>query len=313
VARHQGLAVFVDLALPGQRVRARLDRVKPRFAEARTLEVLSPGPDDVAPPCRHFGPCGGCDWQHLAYPAQLEWKRRLVADGLRRLARLGPDELPDGRVAQTLASPATVGFRNKMEFAFAGTSGGDLSLGLRRRHRPAEVLDVEGCLLMPPPAMDILATVRDFCRTSGLPAWDMASGQGCWRFLTLRCNRAGQFQAMVLTAAHPRAAAAVATLARELAAFPAVVSVVHGLRRRADRLAEAEETRAVAGAEVLVEERGRHPATGAAQWTGRESGGRVVNLEGVAQDVDLTATLARVRIRSAKKHSLLGEPLAAGE
>lgn len=254
VGRVQGLAVFVDLGLPGQRVRARFTAVHKRHAEAELLEVLQPCPAQVAPVCPHFGPCGGCDWQHLEYPAQLEWKRQLVQDALRRLGRI------DAPVDQTLASPLTSGFRNKMEFAFAGGAGPDLSLGLRRRGRPAEVLDVSGCVLMAAPAMDILAAIRGACRASGLASAAPEQPRGVWRFATLRANRAGQFQVILLTSPGGQVAEVVDGLATDLLArFPAVVSVVHALRRRPDRLAEPEDILATHGSLVegrLVEELG---------------------------------------------------------
>ena len=74
VARLNGFVVFVRGGLPGDLVRARVTKVKRGFAEAATEALLEPGPNRVTAPCRHFGVCGGCRFQHLAYEVQVSAK-----------------------------------------------------------------------------------------------------------------------------------------------------------------------------------------------------------------------------------------------
>jgi 23S rRNA (uracil1939-C5)-methyltransferase len=80
-----GRVVFVPFSAPGDRVRVRLVESRGRFARGRVEELLEAGPDRVEPVCPVFGSCGGCAWQHVAYPAQLEAKRAILADALRRI------------------------------------------------------------------------------------------------------------------------------------------------------------------------------------------------------------------------------------
>src|SRR5881275_3395021 len=88
VARLDGFVVFVRRGLPGDRVRARVTKVKRSHAEALATEVLRPGPERVDAPCEHFPACGGCRFQDLAYEAQLAQKGMQVRDALQRLAGL---------------------------------------------------------------------------------------------------------------------------------------------------------------------------------------------------------------------------------
>lgn len=235
VCRAEGFVIFVDRGLPGQTVRARIDTVKKRFAEATALEVVTPSGREVAPPCPHFGECGGCLWQDMAYQEQLDWKRTFVADSLKRLAGAG-----DVAVAATLPSPRTLGCRNKMEFAFGGEAV--LDLGLRRRGSHG-VVNVR-CPLMSGRVADMVDAVRAACRASGLPAWSPATRSGCWRHLVVRASlRTGDLMLLCITApgaAHAAAARAVGEAV--CAAAGEAVTFVHAERGHPAQLAFGERT-----------------------------------------------------------------------
>lgn len=85
IAKANGFVVFVENAIPGQRVKARVYRKRKGFAEARALEVLQSSPEEVEARCPHFGECGGCRSQNLDYKAQLKYKHQQVVDILERL------------------------------------------------------------------------------------------------------------------------------------------------------------------------------------------------------------------------------------
>ena len=156
LARIDGMAVFVDQAVAGDRVAARIIRKRKQYAEARVLKLMTPSPDRIAAPCPYSGNCGGCKWQFLRYAKQLEYKRRHVADSLRHIGRL-----EDVNVHPTLPADPIFGYRNKMEFSCAdrrwllpaemGRDDLDTSfaLGLHVPGTFYKVLDTEACLLQP--------------------------------------------------------------------------------------------------------------------------------------------------------------------
>lgn len=95
VATYEGKRVLVPLALPGDVVRVQLVRDHDRYWEGRLVEIQTPSPDRITPRCPIFFDCGGCQLQHLDYPAQLHWKRHWVEDALTRIARIrDPDVQP---------------------------------------------------------------------------------------------------------------------------------------------------------------------------------------------------------------------------
>jgi 23S rRNA (uracil1939-C5)-methyltransferase len=88
MARHEGKVIFVPMVLPGETVRVRLAESKKDFARGIPMEILTPSPDRAQPGCAVFGRCGGCDWQHIAYAAQLRHKIAIVQDALKRTGGL---------------------------------------------------------------------------------------------------------------------------------------------------------------------------------------------------------------------------------
>jgi 23S rRNA (uracil1939-C5)-methyltransferase len=90
VARVDGKAVFIEGALPGERVRFRTLKRRRQFDDAQLLEIVQRSPDRVTPRCPHFGVCGGCSLQHLAPAAQLAAKQRQLQDTLERIGRVTP-------------------------------------------------------------------------------------------------------------------------------------------------------------------------------------------------------------------------------
>jgi len=106
--RPTGWVVMVPFTLPGERVKVRVYRNHKNFSEADLIEVLKPSPHRVSANCPLFGSCGGCQYQHLAYPEQLKWKRQQVEELLKYMANV---EFP---VSPVIGSPREYGYRSKL-------------------------------------------------------------------------------------------------------------------------------------------------------------------------------------------------------
>jgi 23S rRNA (uracil1939-C5)-methyltransferase len=196
VARLDGFVVFVRRGLPGDRVRARVTKVKRSHAEALATEVLRPGPERVEAPCAHFPACGGCRFQDLAYEAQLEQKQLQVRDALQRLA--GIAEPPLERIVP--CEPEIFHYRNKVEYSFTSTEAGP-ALGFHRAGRWDEVLEIDRCWLIDDLGNAIRDAVRDWAREEGLDAYSQADGSGYLRHLVVRQGRnTGQALVQLVTA-----------------------------------------------------------------------------------------------------------------
>src|SRR5215218_10438294 len=195
VARLNGFVVFVRRGLPGDRVRARITKVKRSHAEALAVDVLRAGPDRVEAPCAHYPACGGCRFQDLAYDAQAGAKEAQVADALRRLAGI-----PEPPLEPIVPAASPFFYRNKLEYSFTQLEDGP-TLGFHKAGRWDEVLEIERCWLTTDLGNAIRNAVRDWAREEGLVAYDQATGEGYLRHLVYREGRnTGQVLVQLVTA-----------------------------------------------------------------------------------------------------------------
>lgn len=155
VGRINNWVVFVPYTLPGEKVRARIYRNDKNCSMADLVEVLEASPRRVQPQCPVFGYCGGCQYQHLEYAAQLEWKTAQVADLLRLQAGL---ELP---VKPAIASPVTYNYRSKITPHFQKPKDARMgSIGFLRAGSRSEICDVKQCPIAMTPINAALPALR---------------------------------------------------------------------------------------------------------------------------------------------------------
>ncbi len=155
--------VFVPYTLPGETVEVRIVEDRGRWANAELVRIVEPSPDRIAPPCPHFGPrdpdargapapdpslvsgCGGCQWQHISYAAQLKLKQAIVRD---QFARVG--KLPDVEVRPTLGMEDPWYYRNHVQMHVS--PAGPLGFRALREHT---VIPIQVCFIMAPDVEDL--------------------------------------------------------------------------------------------------------------------------------------------------------------
>ena len=251
-------ALEIRRALPGERVRAEVNWRRRNTLGARVIERLEPSPHAVAAPCAHFGQCGGCSFQSLAYPAQLAGLHELVARAFRHQGFGAELEIAPVEGAREL-----YGYRNKMEFTFSNRRWIDLSeppgaessfaLGLHAPGMHSKVIDVLGCPIQPAALDAILATLRSEALARALSPWDQRSHTGLLRHAVLRSSRAtGEILVDLVTSSdspelvEPYAAAV-------LARHPEITTFVQNVNTRHAQTAQGEREHVLHGPGFIVE------------------------------------------------------------
>jgi 23S rRNA (uracil1939-C5)-methyltransferase len=202
----EGKVIFVPFGHPGDVVQVRLVKVKSAFCEGIILEWVQRSEDRVEPKCAHFGHCGGCKWQHVAYESQIQAKQQQVID---QLERIGGLEFPQAQ--PILGSPSPWEYRNKLDFSFS--TGRWLTAeqiksqeqfpqeGACGFHVPGrfdKVLEIDHCWLMGSEVNQIRNLVKTKARARGWNFYHPYQHVGHLRNLVFRSNKKGDLLIWVI-------------------------------------------------------------------------------------------------------------------
>jgi 23S rRNA (uracil1939-C5)-methyltransferase len=263
LVRINGMAIFVDQAVPGDIALIRINRKKKNYAEAHVVELMEASSHRIKPPCVYSGFCGGCKWQFLEYEIQLKYKRQHVQESLQHIG-----QLKDVKVHPTVPSPQIFGYRNKMEFTCTDRRwltpdemqqpeiDKGFGIGLHVPGTFFKVFDTKRCLLQPDLGNDLLDDVRQFIISSKLPAYGLRSHQGFWRFLMLRHSVAfDRWMVNIVTAADDRQV--LQPLANGLMqTYPVVTAVVNNITARKAGVTTGESEITMAGDSAIIDKIG---------------------------------------------------------
>jgi len=210
-----GMIVMVrGLVTPGARVAASVTKINNNYLEAAFTRVLAPSPRRVPPRCSHYGVCGGCKWQHVDYAQQLEFKRKVVEDALRRIGGFA-----DITVPLPLASVNQYGYRNKVEFTFSNerfilneeldlpadkrAKPSDYAVGFHRRGSFRKIVDIDRCHIATDLSVRVLQLTREFFRANPRRAYCTIEHQGFLRNLVIRhAGTTGELMVNLITSTH---------------------------------------------------------------------------------------------------------------
>lgn len=200
-----GQVVFIQNAVPGDRVKVRVFKRKRSFVEGKAIEYHELSKDRVEPACEHFGTCGGCKWQNWDYAKQLEYKDSEVQNNLIRLGHVEVEEyLP------ILGCDSEYFYRNKMEFSFSNKrwitdeeaqSGAELgttnALGFHIPGMWDKVLNVSKCHLQPDPSNAIRNFIRQYALDHQLEFFDLREQSGLLRTVMIRTALSGENMVLI--------------------------------------------------------------------------------------------------------------------
>lgn len=258
VGRHDGLTVFVEHGAPGDAAQVRVSQARANYARAKIERLIEPGAARVEAPCPYFPTCGGCQWQHLDYAAQVRAKDEILRDSFLRIAGLMPREMlppvpmPAAAIAGSTVRPPGDGsdqpqaddgapwrYRGAAEYSVAATD--PPALGFLRA-RSSEVIPIADCLVQHPLNVDALAAANQ---------WLASRGPGSLWLLRTRASFADSraLVTLVFREADPAAQA----LAAHLLSVPGVAGV-STLAARDRREQHRRLSQHIAGAEFIFDE-----------------------------------------------------------
>ncbi len=244
LAHFDGMAVFVRGALPGERVRARAEKLEKNCAFLKTVEILTASPERRTPFCPAYEKCGGCQLQHMTYDLGLRMKREHVRDVQ---TRLGGMDLPVPEVIG-MADPRY--YRNKAALPVGGTAEEPL-IGYYRP-RSHQIIPIESCPVVMHPGERVIPALKKWIREAHVPPYNEGDGTGLLRHIVIRVSRRGEVMAVpVATGDLPQKERLVEILREEV---PGLQSVCLNINRRRDNVILGRETRVLYGEGTMEDE-----------------------------------------------------------
>lgn len=200
-----GRVIFIPYAVPGDVVGVQVLKKRKAYFEGKVVTLYNPSEKRVEPACEHFGVCGGCKWQNMAYEHQLHYKQKEVENNL---LRIGKVELPYS--VPILGSEKQYFYRNKMEFSFSDSRWltaeeieSDQDLGDRNAlgfHIPGmwdKILDLKSCHLQQDPSNAIRAAVKEFALKHHMEFFNTRAQSGLLRTLMIRTSSTGEIMVLI--------------------------------------------------------------------------------------------------------------------
>lgn len=205
LAKVNDLVIFVPYVVPGDVVDLQIKRKKNHYAEAVAVKIHEKSPLRAQPFCQHYGVCGGCKWQCLAYEEQIRYKQKQVYDNL---TRIGKVELPE--FMPILGSEKTKFYRNKLEFTFSNKRWlteeevrEDVKYDQMNAvgfHIPGafdKVLAIEKCWLQDDISNQIRNAIRDYAYEHDYAFFNLRTQEGMLRNIMIRTSSTGELMVLL--------------------------------------------------------------------------------------------------------------------
>ena len=183
VGRWENRVVFVPDTVPGDRVQIRLVRAKPTFGRGKLLAVLTSSGDRIRPPCIVADKCGGCQWQPVAYEAQLAAKSQQVVDAFQRIGGFS-----DITVDPILKADQPLAYRNKATYPLGLSAEGMVKAGYFRKGTH-QIVNLNQCPVQDDRLNPLLAEAKQDIQQRGWSIYDEETRRGALRHLALRIGR----------------------------------------------------------------------------------------------------------------------------
>lgn len=244
------MIVFVPYALPKEEVLVKITKATPRYAEGQLVKVKKTSSDRVTAPCPVYYECGGCQLQHLAYHAQLDFKKDLLLQALEKFKPAGYREYP---LLPTIGMEDPWCYRNKAQFQLRKNKQTDkIEAGLYQANSH-DLVAITDCLVQEPATQKVMNTVVDLLNKYDLPIYDERADSGIFRTIMVRVGiQTGELQVVFITRSQkfPQKNALIREINQQL---PEVVSIMQNVQPLKTSLVMGDETKHLWGKEAIEE------------------------------------------------------------
>jgi 23S rRNA (uracil1939-C5)-methyltransferase len=187
LGRYEGMPIFVARTASGDVAEIEIFDARKDFARGRVAKLIQPSTQRVEPPCKLFKVCGGCQWQHVNYEAQLNYKQEIVRQAIRRINNLSPDT-----VRSTIGAADNFFYRNKVQFPVKHPANSRRLLAGYYEQDSHELVNIKHCPVQPQTFDELLGQVKELAEANNITAYNEHMQKGLLRHICMRQGANGQ-------------------------------------------------------------------------------------------------------------------------
>ena len=249
VGKVNGMAVFVQRAIEGEKVAAKIIKVTKNYAVARIEDWILKSPERVEPFCPVYKRCGGCSLQHMSYGMQLKFKHRVVTDNLERLGGFWGIH-----VNPVIGMDNPMNYRNKAQYPVGMGDNGPIA-GFYARHSHT-IIDSETCGIQHPGSEAVKNKVMELVRKLNIPVYDEATGEGILRHIITRVSFATGDIMVILVVTDEKVPDLKKIINEISGKIPGVKSIVLNINKRRDNVILGDTVKTVYGSDTIIDRLG---------------------------------------------------------
>lgn len=246
VAKVEGYPIFIPGTLRGEEVEIKVVKTLKNYGFGRLIQLLTPSPERIEPPCHVFPTCGGCQLQHMTYEAQLIQKQQTVRNVIDRIAKL-----PHVPVHPVKGMEDPWRYRNKSQIPF-DTQNGKVVSGFYKS-RTHDIVDTDQCLIQTTEADTLMKTLKNNLQTLGISTYNETTHEGVLRHLIVRKARTTGETMVVLVTKTKKLPQKQAVIDLMVQALPNVTSIMQNVNSAKTNVILGDETHCLYGKSVIVD------------------------------------------------------------
>jgi 23S rRNA (uracil1939-C5)-methyltransferase len=251
IGYYKRLIIFVPNTLPKEEVQVKITKLTPKFAEATLVKILKESKERVEPPCSVYEACGGCQLQHLSYPAQLDFKRDLLKQSLEKFK---PENYTSYELRPTLGMKDPWHYRNKAQFQLRqNPQTKRVEAGLYRADSH-DLVSIDNCLVQEKQTTNVMNTIVQLLNKYELPIYDERKNSGIFRTIMVRIGIQTQEIQVVFITSTPKFPQKNALIREMNQRLPKVVSIMQNVQSKKTSLIMGEDTFHLWGKEAIEEQ-----------------------------------------------------------
>ncbi len=246
VGRYQGFTLFIPGGIPGDRLLIDIISIQKNYARGLLQSVVNPSPERINPTCTFYPDCGGCQLQHINYPAQLELKTQQVKETLSRIGSIDPDI-----VKETKGMENAWNYRNKAQYPVRSRKG--LAVTGFFAPRSHNLIEIDRCKIQSRAAETVTENIIEIMNREKISAYNEKTGRGLIRHVLIRESfYNGEVMVVLVTNGEtiPREKQLVEALKQRV---PKLVSIVQNINIRRDNIILGKKEKVIFGKDHILE------------------------------------------------------------